>query len=75
MYNVVKTILDHLPNHHKWVVQTIPKWVVYDIVLTTFFIFWNFVAFISPPFLTTHLKTTYHNSNFDLLKLRHECTD
>ena len=25
----VKTIINYPPNHHKWVVSTIPKWVVY----------------------------------------------
>jgi hypothetical protein len=32
---VLKTIINHRKNHHKWVVCTIPKWVVYGIVLTT----------------------------------------
>ena len=30
MFDVVATMINHPPNHHKWVVGTIPKWVVYS---------------------------------------------
>ena len=32
--SVVQTIINHPPNNQKWVVKTIPKQVVYGIVLT-----------------------------------------
>ena len=34
-HNVVKPVVNHLPNHRKQLLRTILKWVVYGIVLTT----------------------------------------